>query len=174
MNKLVVLAGALALCLCGWDAYSRFAVTANSANANLAVAPLPVSKAMALTETQQQQLKQTIELLQGQQQDIVEDAPVGLSQAELDAQTGHLQTVFTKDKKLALKAIIVEGSQPFALIEETNLIGNETALRKYQTGQQLYGFTLAVESATQVSLSRATQNITLLMYKSATNEGNQQ
>jgi len=92
-------------------------------------------------------------------------------------QQGLLQKFYINDNKLQLKSIIQNDNQlAVALILVTDVISGIETLEKFENSSAAYGFRVAIENATQVTLTKITmpgqlqtdkknQQVTLSMYK---------
>jgi len=85
-------------------------------------------------------------------------------------QSGHLETVFSGNAKLSLKAVfnVAQSSAKYALISVEDIVANEREVIKVNDGEQLKGFNIFIVGNRAVNLSRINNkgdDITLVMYQ---------
>lgn len=162
MNKLTIAAIVVCILLLLTDVTSRFIQTESTAQNDFNTA---VNNAQPLPLLSQSAREQLIQLY-SKYAEPVEAALVdeGLSATAQAQQNGELLSVFAGDLELKLKAVIYTVT-PYALIEQKNIKTQQTELVKYTNEQNIHGYTLSILSNTQVALSKAQQQITLVMYQ---------
>lgn len=83
--------------------------------------------------------------------------------------SGSYTKIFTQSQQLELKAVLNHEGL-FALIEQKDLSNNQSQLVKVKNGDKIVGFTLTVQSQTQVALKNQDKAFVLMMYQPKSKE----
>lgn len=94
---------------------------------------------------------------------------IALSAEQLANQQGEMTSLYLKDKKIALKAVIQKGDELFTLLLITNLTTNIETIENFLNHKVVYGYQLDILNNVQVKLTKESaetqQEIILTMYK---------
>jgi len=104
--------------------------------------------------------------------ELKKEKTLGMTLTQQALQQGKLDTFFSGDNKLKLKAVIKTNNtlkkNYYALIEIENIVTNTKKITKYYQDETLFGYKLSILNNTQVNLFSSKNNmnnITLVMYK---------
>jgi Na+-transporting methylmalonyl-CoA/oxaloacetate decarboxylase gamma subunit len=162
MNKLML--GGIVVCvlLLLSDLTNRFMPSEQQSQNNFNASATSAQPLPLLSKTALSQLTQLYS--QFAEPETPAETEQGLTAAQQAEQQGELLSLFAGDLELKLKAVIY-AAEPYVLIEQKNIKTQQTTLVKYLNEQSVQGYTLNIVSNTQVSLSKAQQHITLVMYQ---------
>lgn len=163
--------------LCGADFYVRI-LSDSSAMKNIDLVAPNENKLATITPILNQSYLNKIKLQyqglesQNQAEQVSNEQSLGLSIEEQQAQKGLLQTVYSGNFALTLKAIVkietVNQVKPKyqALINETNLSDNKQQVVKVEDGALLHDYLVKIRSNKQILLTKGdSEPIQLTMYE---------
>ncbi|MBQ4860837.1 hypothetical protein J8L98_03890 [Pseudoalteromonas sp. MMG013] len=158
---------ALILLFFSFDFLSRLNISVVDNNSEFKIEPIPESVVRKNSQRFDKEVLSAIQELKNPEPELIVREP-----SRVTSGSGVMSSVHTKDRAFKLKAVFFTKSEQYALISALNKETQISELLKVQEGDSLGGFSVIINSRTQLSLQKASQNITLVMYKNTHTKAN--
>lgn len=160
VNRYLVI---IAIILAGVDFTNRLIITASERSNTFDIQTIPKFGLDSMNDNLKSSISLAINNLNG------ETALTGSTNpkpVEVTSDSGVKQSVYTENKILHLKAVILSDSTWYALISITDRKSHRTDLIKVVQNQLVEGFKVDIASRTKINLTKSAQYIELIMFKS--------